>query len=79
MKKYLFLVILSALAVQGLRASDTIQKRVWVGKLEVNSLELRLVLNVFYLSSDSLRATLDSPDQGVRGLGWTRSGSPPTR
>jgi uncharacterized protein len=68
MKKYFFLIILFALTVQTLRASDTIQKRVWVGKLLVNSLELRLVLNVFYLSSDSLRATLDNPDQGVKGI-----------
>ncbi|RME67501.1 MAG: alpha/beta fold hydrolase, partial [Verrucomicrobia bacterium] len=41
----------------------------WQGSLRVNAVELRLVLHVEAASDGALRATLDSIDQGVKGIG----------
>jgi uncharacterized protein len=53
-------------------AGDTIAKQTWVGKLSFSGMELTLVLNVFRLSPDTLTATLDSPDQGAKGIPVSR-------
>jgi len=37
----------------------------WMGKLEVNGLYLRLVFNISVSSLDTLKATMESPDQGT--------------
>jgi pimeloyl-ACP methyl ester carboxylesterase len=40
----------------------------WLGKLEVNSISLRIVFNLTLIENDSLVATLDSPDQGAKDI-----------
>ncbi len=40
----------------------------WSGPLKVNGVEIRLVLNISMGTADSLTATLDSPDQGAKGI-----------
>lgn len=51
-----------------LRASDTLQKQTWVGKLKFSGMELTLVLHTFQYTPDRVTATLDSPDQGAKGI-----------
>ena len=45
----------------------------WLGKLEVNTVQLRVIFN-FKFNGDTLKATLDSPDQGAKDIplkrGW---------
>jgi hypothetical protein len=40
----------------------------WLGKLSVNTIELRLVFNIKLNEKDSLIATADSPDQGAKNI-----------
>jgi hypothetical protein len=50
----------------------------WMGKIKSNAIELRVVFN-FKQSGDSLKATLDSPDQGAKDIpvnkGWINGDS----
>jgi uncharacterized protein len=50
----------------------------WLGKLEVNAVQLRVIFN-FKFSGDSLKVTLDSPDQGAKDIplkgGWMNEDS----
>lgn len=41
---------------------------VWQGKLQVQGAELRLVFHIEQDSTGALTATMDSPDQGARGI-----------
>lgn len=40
----------------------------WLGKLEVSAISLRIVFNLSVIEKDSLVATMDSPDQGVKDI-----------
>jgi uncharacterized protein len=40
----------------------------WLGKIAISALEMRIVFNLSVVGPDSLVATLDSPDQGVKGI-----------
>jgi alpha-beta hydrolase superfamily lysophospholipase len=40
----------------------------WLGKISVNTLEIRLVFNIKLNEKDSLTATADSPDQGAKNI-----------
>jgi pimeloyl-ACP methyl ester carboxylesterase len=40
----------------------------WLGVLNAGAVELRLVFNISVSEGDSLKATLDSPDQGATGV-----------
>lgn len=40
----------------------------WLGKLKVQAIELRLVFNISQDTTGMIRATLDSPDQGAKGI-----------
>jgi alpha-beta hydrolase superfamily lysophospholipase len=40
----------------------------WLGKINTGALELRIVFNISIVKNDSLVATLDSPDQGAKGI-----------
>ena len=40
----------------------------WLGKISVNTVELRLIFNIKLNDKDSLIATADSPDQGAKNL-----------
>lgn len=41
---------------------------IWMGKLKVSGSELRIVFNIAQAQDGSLRASLDSPDQGANGI-----------
>ena len=40
----------------------------WLGRLEVSAIALRIVFNLALNEQDSIVATLDSPDQGAKGI-----------
>ncbi len=40
----------------------------WLGKINTGAIELRVVFNLSVAGRDSLVATLDSPDQGAKGI-----------
>jgi hypothetical protein len=40
----------------------------WIGRIEVSAISLRIVFNLSVIGSDSLVATMDSPDQGVKNI-----------
>lgn len=40
----------------------------WLGKIAAGAIELRVIFNLSVIGKDSLVATLDSPDQGVKGI-----------
>jgi len=40
----------------------------WAGSLDVGGQKLRIIINITKASDDSLKATLDSPDQGAMGI-----------
>ena len=64
MKKYLFLglffVLLSSVSAQNITGT-------WHGMLKTHSIELRIVFHI-EKSENGFSATLDSPDQGAKGL-----------
>ncbi len=73
MKKILILLLLalSIMLPNKLSAQDSATKKYltgsWLGKLNANGMDLRLVFNL-KLEKDSLTVTLDSPDQGASGI-----------
>ncbi len=50
------------------QASQNILPGSWLGKISVNGIDLRLVFNIRMNDNDTLSATLDSPDQGVKNI-----------
>jgi alpha-beta hydrolase superfamily lysophospholipase len=40
----------------------------WLGKISTGAIDLRIVFNLSLIGKDSLVATLDSPDQGAKGI-----------
>ena len=40
----------------------------WLGKINTGAIQLRIVINLSVIENDSLVATLDSPDQGAKGI-----------
>ena len=58
--------------IQSASAQNNIDKKSligsWMGKMAVSALEMRIVFNISVVGQDSLVATLDSPDQGVKGI-----------
>jgi uncharacterized protein len=57
---------------QTLTAQKAIDKKSlqgsWLGKISINTLEIRLVFNIKLNEKDSLTATADSPDQGAKNI-----------
>jgi uncharacterized protein len=50
-------------------AADPVKEEVWEGKLAINAgIKVRLVLKIVKADDGTLSATLDSPDQGTKGL-----------
>ena len=74
MKKTCFasLLILSVLVSPTVEAQNSIDKKSltgsWLGKIAAGAIELRVIFNLSLVEKDSLVATLDSPDQGARGI-----------
>src|ERR1035437_10114582 len=65
-------LLLTTLLLTNLLSGQNISKNIlpgsWLGKLSVQSIELRLVYNFKLNEKDSLIATLDSPDQGAKNI-----------
>lgn len=74
MKRFtvLFLLLFPLLSALPLPAQVTYDKNVlpgsWLGKLDIGIQQLRIVFNLKINDKDSLSATLDSPDQGAKGI-----------
>ena len=74
MKKVLILSLLTAFIFysQSITAQKVIDKRSitgsWLGKISVNTIDIRLVFNLKLNDKDSLVATADSPDQGAKNI-----------
>ncbi len=72
-KAYLISIIAVVLLIsQSLSGQKSIDKRSitgsWLGKITTGAVELRVVFNLSVVEKDSLVATLDSPDQGAKGI-----------
>ncbi|MEI6683269.1 MAG: alpha/beta hydrolase [Bacteroidota bacterium] len=59
-------LIVPAMAVAQVKPHDF--RGSWAGKLKVQGMELRLVMNVAFSPADSMTVTFDSPDQGAMDL-----------
>ena len=73
--KKIILVVLILFALPGLNQAREQNKTdknsvtgSWLGKLEVGAISLRVVFNLSVIEKDSLVATMDSPDQGVKDI-----------
>ncbi len=60
-------IIMIAMAVQAF-ASETNIAGIWQGTLKVQTIELRIVFHVAADSSGAFKTTMDSPDQGAKGI-----------
>jgi uncharacterized protein len=73
MKKLLIsvLIIPTLILTQSLSAQNIDKKSItgsWLGKISAGPIELRVIFNLSLIDKDSLVATLDSPDQGVKNI-----------
>lgn len=74
MRRHTLIVILIVFAVSTLNTSAQDDSRrkdltgAWMGKINPGAISMRVVFNLSYVDADSLVATLDSPDQGVKGI-----------
>jgi fermentation-respiration switch protein FrsA (DUF1100 family) len=74
MKKtlYFLIVLLIVLKPNKLDAQDNIDNNSitgsWIGKIPAGGISLRVIFNLKLAGKDSLAATMDSPDQGVKGI-----------
>jgi uncharacterized protein len=74
MKRYQTVSFIIALfcITQSLSAQNGTDKKAvtgsWLGKINTGAIELRIVFNLSITGKDSLVATLDSPDQGAKGI-----------
>ncbi len=68
----LSLILTSLSGSLQIRAQHQIDKKSitgsWLGKLEIGAVPLRLIYNLKVNDNDSLVASLDSPDQGAKGI-----------
>lgn len=75
MKKVILLLFLliTSYSIIPLTAQDIIDRHSvagsWFGRLEINAISLRIIFNLALAGEDSLSVTLDSPDQGAKGIG----------
>ncbi|WNJ21025.1 alpha/beta hydrolase [Pontibacter sp. G13] len=70
MKSILPILTLAICMMMGIGSAQaqTFPTGSWGGKLDLGSMELRLILNVSQGEDGVLQGTLDSPDQGAKGL-----------
>ena len=72
MKKNIFLCLLIVLTsfvfTQSTFASDKNILGTWLGTLKIQTMELRIVFHIQTDSTGVMKATLDSPDQGAKGI-----------
>lgn len=65
MNTYKIILILMFLSLLTINAQENKLAGSWLGTLKISSTELRIVFNVTSNNDGSLKATLDSPDQGA--------------
>lgn len=65
MKRFLTVLIV-VMATVGMRAQNL--EGSWLGKLELGGMSMRIVFNFTRTDSGTLACTLDSPDQGAKGI-----------
>ena len=72
MKRIVFFLLISGLITGYCYSQDQTKKKSlagsWLGRIEVSSIALRIVFNLSLNEQDSIVATLDSPDQGAKGI-----------
>jgi alpha/beta superfamily hydrolase len=72
MKRITLFLLLSVVITGFAQGQDQIDKKSvdgsWLGKLDVNSVTLRIIFNLSLIEKDSIVATLDSPDQGAKNI-----------
>lgn len=74
MKKAILIltVLLTVLINYDLAGQNTIDYKTitgsWIGRIPAGGISLRVVFNLSLAGRDSLAATMDSPDQGVKGI-----------
>lgn len=72
MKRITLFLLLLVLFTGYVQAQDQVDKKSlagsWFGKIEINSVALRIVFNLSIIENDSLGVTLDSPDQGAKDI-----------
>jgi fermentation-respiration switch protein FrsA (DUF1100 family) len=75
MKSRILLFGILFLALTGSGQNSEFLKKItgsWTGPLKMQGIELRLVFNISAGAYDSLTVTLDSPDQGAKGIATSR-------
>jgi len=65
---YLFIILTSYVFTQSSFASDKNIDGTWLGALKVQTMALRIVFHIQTDSTGATKATLDSPDQGAKGI-----------
>jgi uncharacterized protein len=72
MKKITLFLLLSIIFAYSAEAQDQLSNKSvvgsWLGRLEVSSIAIRIVFNISLIEKDSMVVTLDSPDQGAKGI-----------
>jgi pimeloyl-ACP methyl ester carboxylesterase len=72
MKRITLFLLLSVVITGFAQGQDQIDKKSvagsWLGKMDVNSVALRIIFNLSLIEKDSIVATLDSPDQGAKNI-----------
>lgn len=69
--KRIFLTVLYLMLTLGTITAQKALKDIegsWLGKLNAGGMELRMVFNFTMTAADTLKATLDSPDQAAQGI-----------
>ena len=70
-RRRILLTLLSLLLSAGIMTAQKTLKDIegsWMGKLSAGGVELRLVFNFTLSEADTIKATLDSPDQAAQGI-----------
>lgn len=71
-KTFILSIILVSFLTSLTSSSQNIDKKSiagsWLGKINAGTIDLRIVFNLILVGNDSLTATLDSPDQGAKGI-----------
>jgi pimeloyl-ACP methyl ester carboxylesterase len=71
MKRIILFLLLSVFLSGYIHSQEINNKSVvgsWLGKLNVSSINLRIIFNLSLIEKDSIVATLDSPDQGANNI-----------
>ena len=68
MKRIILTLAAFLIVLPQMNAQESVVTGTWLGKLSVGAVELRIVFNIGVDADGILNATMDSPDQGARGI-----------